>query len=1391
MGFNPALGDGTAAPKERLTCGLNCCFCVSMSRTLKSRPQEGQPFGNAPLSYNVLGCLGAYPGHRMPSPTGWRTLPQHLGGPPHATQRVASRVDRPVCSMSLGAGIFRAPRLAAKFLEAIPLRSGIPLVLSQRKKMRARITATGENGGPPFPGLLDCVTDCGSVGRLGRMPVAVAALFLAALGSCDSDPVIEPEPTLEIVPDSVTLTHIGHQFAFTVRGGEAVRWNSRDLAVFTVDADGMVTARGNGTAQVQAWTPESSDHALVRVRQSADMLEAFGDGQRAAAGLWLIEPVGVRVLDAGGAPVSGFTVRFEPGAGDGKVEPVEAQTDSAGVASARWTLGPEPGPQTLAVSAEGLAVVEIAATALLPDEAVDSFEVHAGRDQWAWSGRVLAAPIVVRALDEGGRPMRAATVRFEPDAGGRAAPETAISDSSGVSSTTWTLGAVAGPQTLAVSTGGDARVEVIATARDPDGAVASVEVHSGEDQWGLAGQALPDSVAVIVTDDTGRPVWGAAVRFEPEAASGSADPGTARTDSLGLASAEWTLGSELGAQRLVVTAGGVAVSFEAAAVSDEGVCNRTPEVSAAIVQRLTQFHRTRVSGCAEVTDEALGRIDLLQLHRKGIKRLRSGDFAGLVALGVLHLQENELAELPAGVFDGLSQLRRLGLQYNQLVELPHDLLAQLGQLQSLDLDGNRLPELPPDIFEGLARLRYLYLGANELTQLRPDIFDGLSALENLHLSHNRLTSLPEDVFDGLSNLEFLTMRGNQLTSLPEDIFSGLSRLTDLRVGNNRLTGLAAGVFRETSNLQRLNLEGNRLTELPPGLLSETPALQQLFLRINRLTMLPPDVFEGLPNLFRLALRNNDLTELPPGIFARTPKLAELSLEFNRIEQLAPGLFAGLSELEWVTLHGNTGSPFPIRPEFVRVDGDPLAPGPARVAVQLSPGAPFAFSVPVSVQRGTISREAVSLLAGDTISAVFEVSASVDGDAAHVGFEPLAAFVPEGYEGLALARGEELVLFAEADNRSPVARSVIPAHRLQAGGPSADLVLADYFDDPDGDLLAYTVAMTESGVVAERIEDGVLWLDPMSVDTTEVEVTATDPGGLRATHRFRAWVVPAPDPDAFNIELYFDPGFTPEEEAVIRRAANRWTEVVTGDLPDVPVLGPLSKSCFDGPSPPRVVGVIDDVLVRMTFVARVGVGRNVGAAATCGERESGQAFLGASWFAQWYFRDRDGGMEDLYETALHEIGHILGLGLWAYSTSPESWRELFRDGDGDGHFAGPRAVAAFDAAGGEAYVGGKVPLEDRISSTNIHWRKRVIPGDIMAPGGGSLLTAISIQALADLGYEVDVSKADPYTLPMAAQGDALGDIAVEGGDAEVLVDDVIMVPVVVVDRNGKVVRIIRR
>ena len=73
-------------------------------------------------------------------------------------------------------------------------------------------------------------------------------------------------------------------------------------------------------------------------------------------------------------------------------------------------------------------------------------------------------------------------------------------------------------------------------------------------------------------------------------------------------------------------------------------------------------------------------------------------------------------------------------------------------------------------------------------------------------------------------------------------------------------------------------------------------------------------------------------------------------------------------------------------------------------------------------------------------------------------------------------------------------------------------------------------------------------------------------------------------------------------------------------------------------------------------------------------------------------------------------------------------------------------AAFDDAGGRNYPGAKVPIE----KDRFHWRGPVLAGELMSvSGNNNTLSAIAIQALADLGYVVDVTQAEPYTLPRAA------------------------------------------
>lgn len=159
-------------------------------------------------------------------------------------------------------------------------------------------------------------------------------------------------------------------------------------------------------------------------------------------------------------------------------------------------------------------------------------------------------------------------------------------------------------------------------------------------------------------------------------------------------------------------------------------------------------------------------------------------------------------------------------------------------------------------------------------------------------------------------------------------------------------------------------------------------------------------------------------------------------------------------------------------------------------------------------------------------------------------------------------------------------------------------------------------------------------------------------------------------------------------------------------------------------------------------------------AHCARRDTEPSTLLAHWSVSAGILDATGA--DLEGWTTHLIGHLLGFG-WG-------WGGLRRNAvrekglGADTHFPDPATVAAFDAAGGTAWTGSKVPVQNHGPAwlVDTHWRESVMSTEIMSPDLTEdlqlkpfrelSLSAITVQAMAALGYEVDLSKADAYTLP---------------------------------------------
>ena len=145
--------------------------------------------------------------------------------------------------------------------------------------------------------------------------------------------------------------------------------------------------------------------------------------------------------------------------------------------------------------------------------------------------------------------------------------------------------------------------------------------------------------------------------------------------------------------------------------------------------------------------------------------------------------------------------------------------------------------------------------------------------------------------------------------------------------------------------------------------------------------------------------------------------------------------------------------------------------------------------------------------------------------------------------------------------------------------------------------------------------------------------------------------------------------------------------------------------------------------------------------------------------------------------MRQIAYVLGFGL-LWDESP--WQPLLQEpsvaADGsvvpgrDTHFAGPLAAAAFAAIGGAAYAGATVPVENDTAqygsgTLDLNWRESVFGAELMTTlldTPAPPVSKVTIASLADLGYEVDGAKAEPYALPAAAAGAADGGVQFRGG-----------------------------
>lgn len=229
----------------------------------------------------------------------------------------------------------------------------------------------------------------------------------------------------------------------------------------TVDSDGSSAVRYTLGRAVGADTVIATLHgidakatfqAIATAANPAKLTIVSGNDQSGQVGHALGADFVVRVTDALDNPVSGAGIDWSITSGGGTLSAAHATSGADGVGSTRSTLGPATGAQTVNAalsSSAGVPAVSFTATGHS-----GTLLLVSGGGQTAFTGTTLPSPIVVKAIDALGNGIPNQTIRFEvPSAFGHASPPTSTTDSQGLAQTTWTIGTVAGVETIIATSG--------------------------------------------------------------------------------------------------------------------------------------------------------------------------------------------------------------------------------------------------------------------------------------------------------------------------------------------------------------------------------------------------------------------------------------------------------------------------------------------------------------------------------------------------------------------------------------------------------------------------------------------------------------------------------------------------------------------------------------------------------------------------------------------------------------------------------------------------------------------------------------------------------------------------------------------------------------------------
>lgn len=290
----------------------------------------------------------------------------------------------------------------------------------------------------------------------------------------------------------------------------------------------MLACSGDGGTE-----PPEKDPAVATA-----LAKVGGDGQSAAVGTTLPNPLVVSVKDQYGEAMRGVAVSWEVTAGGGAVSSATTTTGSNGNASVNWTLGTVAGENAVRASVARI-TSEIAFTVTAMPGEVATLAVTP--DSASFDALEDTAHVVIEAADEYGNEVAADAIGWSSSNGSVATVANEIITAQGN-----------GSALIVASAGGRADTVAVTVKQVPTDAT----IAAGNSQTGPAGEPLPVDPAVAVVDANGYGVPGVPVLWGLGEGSGSISTDSVDTSPGGVGAVSWTLGLHSGTDTVVATVGG-------------------------------------------------------------------------------------------------------------------------------------------------------------------------------------------------------------------------------------------------------------------------------------------------------------------------------------------------------------------------------------------------------------------------------------------------------------------------------------------------------------------------------------------------------------------------------------------------------------------------------------------------------------------------------------------------------------------------------------------------------------------------------------------------------------------------------------------------------------------